>query len=191
MRIIYIFFLLLFSFGFISCTNNKGNKEIQHPKIVHLQDSYYYRYFLFKNFQDNENCIKYLFDFIGKENGDKWVLTNEEGITFEDGSAILDTSYQRFSIDNTGNKFYGAKINYLKSTKIAFKKETEKDTIKLLADFDSLNVNIVQNFLNYAKENEVKKTHEKYTYELYNKNKIRKVRLTYHEYGEWFEIEVL
>ncbi|WP_295811462.1 hypothetical protein [uncultured Apibacter sp.] len=189
------YFLLLTSYFLLlmSCKNNHAidNREInKKSEIIHLQDTYYYKYYLFENFQENEQDIKYLIDFLKKTTGDKWVLTNINGVEFEDNYAILDVAHQRFSINNNLNKFYYIKVNFLESTPIHFTtKETENQT-DLTADFETLTVNTVQNFLDYAEKDEAKKDIETYTYILYNKSSQEKMKLIYHEYGNWFEVEV-
>jgi hypothetical protein len=83
------------------------------------------------------------------------------------------------------------KVNFLKNLPIHFKTEEKKQEKELFADFETLMVNTVQNFLDYAEKDEAKKEQETYTYILDNKNKIEKIKLVYHEYGKWFEVEVL
>jgi hypothetical protein len=63
---------------------------------------------------------------------------------------------------------------------------------KLKAGFDSLNVNIVQNFLDFAFDEDYKarKESENYIYELYNKSNKLKIRQVYHNFGKWFEVEI-
>lgn len=92
---------------------------------------------------------------------------------------------------NTGIrvKFKPSKVDF----QIEESKNEEKIPIKKLsADFDSLNVNIVQNFLDYAfdKDYKARKESENYIYELYNKNNKLKIRQVYHNFGKWFEIKI-
>lgn len=196
-RIICILFLI-FNIGVTSCSYNNSyqecKKEINNvlsPEIVHLKDTYYYKYFLFKTFIDNESSIRYLFNYIKSTYGDKWILTNDNGVTFEDGSAILNTNYQRFSIDNIRDKFYYIKVNFLKNTPISFIIKKENNQTFLSSDFETLTVNTVQNFLDYAEKDESKKETENYIYILYNKDNQEKMKLKYHDKGAWFEVEIL
>ena len=64
---------------------------------------------------------------------------------------------------------------------------------KLSTDFDSLNVNIVQNFLDYSfnEDYKARKQFENCIYELYNKKDSLKIRQVYHNFGKWFEIDIL
>ncbi|MDR1811921.1 MAG: hypothetical protein LBQ87_03770, partial [Candidatus Fibromonas sp.] len=64
-----------------------------------------------------------------------------------------------------------------------------KTTFK--GDFDELNIDVLQSFINDIYEEELDKEKLMHTYELYNKNGIKKVVIDYHEKGKWFEIEVL
>jgi hypothetical protein len=40
---------------------------------------------VFDNFQDNETCIKYFFDFANKHKGTLWILTDKDIFYFDDG----------------------------------------------------------------------------------------------------------
>lgn len=205
-KFIYAFFIsfsLLFTL-LISCTPPK--KPLGKPNIYHLRDTYLGHYYVFDNFQDNENCIKYLFNFAKDKKGYLIIMTHKNMYKFYEGAADpIDTAAHKFAFaredeqgDDNNTRNFMLSINYLEETKLHFKIEEgiNKDKIpvkKLSTDFDSLNVNIVQNFLDYSFDEDYKarKQSEKYIYELYNKKDTLKIRQVYHNYGEWFEIDIL
>jgi hypothetical protein len=59
---------------------------------------------------------------------------------------------------------------------------------ELTAEFDSLNLNVVCNILDFAYSDKAKSNRDDYTYELYNRDSVKKLALKYHERGTWFEI---
>jgi hypothetical protein len=189
----YFYFLFLF-LGFISCLNKDKNKNTieVNPKIIHIQNTYYYDYYLFDSFQDNENNIKIIFNFIKKTSNSCIILIDKNDVYFDDGVPFHNKKiYQRFSFFRESFKNKGITVNFLENKPIHFKIEEKKQQKELFADFETLMVNTVQNFLDYAEKDEAKKEQETYTYILDNKNKIEKIKLVYHEYGKWFEVEIL
>ena len=199
-RINYYLIILLFSVSFTFCTDNKSNQEnkknnnkVFSPEIIHLKNTYYSKFYFFKNFQENETNIKFLFDFINKNNGHLDIVSDESSIRFEDGYSVDDFNSIRFAFARDGETLHNTyiRVNFLNSEKINFQEKHEKGKAKLFANFNILNLNILQNFLDYAKENELKKSQETYNYELYNKDKIKKAVLYYHNFGKWFEIDIL
>jgi hypothetical protein len=209
-KFIYAFFIsfsLLFTL-LISCTPPK--KPLGKPNIYLLKSSNYYgKFYVFDNFQDNENCIKYLFNFAGKHQGRLTIMSHKDMFKFDGGVPFIeDTVSHQFvfsrerekdeeqSDNNTRN--FRISVNYLEETKLHFKIEEgiNKDKIpvkKLSTDFDSLNVNIVQNFLDYStfEDYKTRKQFENCIYELYNKKDTLKIRQVYHNFGKWFEIDIL
>ena len=121
-------------------------------------------------------------------------MTDKNGAEFEaDGLNNIDITKQHFSFNRMGqslkNKYI--KVNFLKNIPINFNVE-EIDNKKILtADFETLTVNTVQNFLDYAEKDEAKKETSTYTYILYNKHNQEKMQLKYHDKGQWFEVEIL
>ena len=199
--IIISFFLLLAVL--VNCYPPK--KSPGKPHIYHLRDNYLAHFYVFDNFQDNENCIKYLFNFAKKNKGYLIIMTHKDMYEFDDNIAFIqDTVSQIFAFsrednqnddNNTRNFHIRTKSN---PTQINFKivqgRNNEKIPLKKLsANFDSLNVNIIQNFLDYSFDEDyiVRKQSEKYIYELYNKKDSLKIRQVYHNFGKWFEIDIL
>lgn len=176
------------------------------PHIYHLRDNYLGHYYVFDNFQDNENCIKYLFNFAEKKKGYLIIMTHKDMYEFDDNIAFIkDTVSHKFIFnreygmgDDNNTRNFRISVNYLKKNKLYFEIEEgrnkDKNFVKKLsADFDSLNVNIVQNFLNYStfEDYKTRKRFENCIYELYNKKDSLKIRQVYHNFGKWFEIDIL
>ena len=199
--IIISFFLLLAVL--VNCYPPK--KSLGKPHIYHLRDNYLGHYYVFDNFQDNENCIKYLFNFAKKNKGYLIIMTHKDMYEFDDNIAFIqdtvslifafsrereldgnDTNNRNFHIRTKSNP---TQINF----KIVQGRNNEKIPLKKIsADFDSLNVNIVQNFLDYSYHDyDTQKQFEDYIYELYNKKDSLKIRQVYHNFGKWFEIDIL
>lgn len=88
-------YFLLFSF-IISCSP-PVSKSIGKPNIYHLRDNYLAHFYVYDNFQDNESCIKYLFDFAEKHEGYLIIMTNKDTYEFDDNIAfVVDTISQQF-----------------------------------------------------------------------------------------------
>ncbi|WP_303849369.1 hypothetical protein [Apibacter mensalis] len=200
--IIISFFLLLAVL--VNCYPPK--KSLGKPHIYHLRDNYLAHFYVFDNFQDNENCIKYLFNFAKKNKGYLIIMTHKDMYEFDDNIAFIqDTVSHKFIFnreygmgDDDNTRDFRISVNYLEETKLHFKIEEgrnkDKNFVKKLsADFDSLNVNIVQNFLNYStfEDYKTRKRFENCIYELYNKKDSLKIRQIYHNFGKWFEIDIL
>lgn len=194
------YFLLLTSYFLllINCKNNNHVTENKiefdkSPKIEFLTQNYYAKFYVINNYKDNEDCIKYIFDFAENNSNRLQILTDKNIFKFEDGTAFLeDNAKQRFSFSRNGDNFRNKyiKVNFLENIPVHFTiKETGNQT-DLTADFETLTVNAVQNFLDYAEKDEAKKENETYTYILLNKNNKEKMKLIYHDYGEWFEVEI-
>jgi len=66
------------------------------------------------------------------------------------------------------------------------------DGKKLKGNFDKINTNIVQNFLDYSdeKDYETRSQHDSYIYELYNKSDNPILKQIYYAYGKYFTIEM-
>lgn len=195
---IYILLILLFSISFTCCNDHKSNNaksKKDYPSINYLYSPDYAKYYLFNNFQNNEKCIKYLFDFIKNHPGKIEVLTDKDTFEFDDNVlSKIDTTKQRFTFsrrlnDNLENTYI--RVNFLKAEKIIFQKHKENNQTFLSSDFETLTVNTVQNFLDYAEKDDSKKETENYTYILYNKDNQEKMKLKYHDKGAWFEVEIL
>ena len=186
-KIKYVFLFTSFFLFLIGCYN-------QPPKFEFLKNSDYADFYVFNNFKNNEFCINYLFDFSREKRGLMWILTDKNGAEF-DGNIFnsLDTNKERFYFDKkkVGNIYISAKVNFLKNTPINFNVEETDNKKILISDFETLTLNTVQNFLDYAEKDKTKKITEEYTYVLYNKNNQEKMKLKYHDKGAWFEVEIL
>ncbi|TWP26113.1 hypothetical protein ETU09_10440 [Apibacter muscae] len=191
---LFIPFGLCFLF-LLNCSNNSTNfsDNKQSPKIEFLKESDYADFYIFNNYKDNEECIKYIFEFAKEKNDLLWILTDKNGAEF-DGKffSSLDTSKQRFYFNKKekGNSYKSIKVNFLKEIPLSFSVEEKENQKQLKAAFSTLTVNTVQNFLDYAEKDQAKKQTETYTYLLLNKNNQQKMKLNYHEYGDWFEVEI-
>ncbi|TWP26111.1 hypothetical protein ETU09_10430 [Apibacter muscae] len=191
---LFILFSLCFLF-LLNCSNNNTNfsNNKQSPKIYHLQDTYNSKFYVLNNYKDNEECIKYIFNFIKKEKGWIIILTNKYDVHFDDGIPFYEEKIkQRFSFFRAreSQKEKGIKVNFLKKIPLSFSVEEKENQKQLKAAFNTLTVNTVQNFLDYAEKDQAKKQTETYTYLLINKNNQQKMKLNYHEYGDWFEVEI-
>ena len=181
----FLFFIsLLF---FLECSNKP-------PYIYYLESTHFARFYVINNYKDNENCLKYIFNFSTKERGWFYILTDKNGAEFEaNGLNNIDITKQHFSFNRIGqslkNKYI--KVNFLKNTPISFIIKKENNQTFLSSDFETLTVNTVQNFLDYAEKDDSKKETENYTYILYNKDNQEKMKLKYHDKGAWFEVEIL
>ena len=199
--IIISFFLLLVVL--VNCYPPK--KSLGKPHIYHLRDNYLGHFYVFDNFQDNENCVKYLFNFAKKNKGYLIIMTHKDMYEFDDNIAFIqDTVSLIFAFsrereldgNDTNNRNFRIRTKS-DPIQINFKnvqgRNNEKIPLKKIsADFDSLNVNIVQNFLDYSYHDyDTQKQFEDYIYELYNKKDSLKIRQVYHNYGKWFEIDIL
>ena len=193
-RIINYLIVLLISIGTIYCADNKSNQQNVSPKIESFQDTYNTKFYYIKNFKDEEICIKYIFDFTKKEKGWIVILTNKDDVFFDDGipyykdrvSQIFSFFRHRESLENKG-----ITVNFLENKSISFIIKKENNQTFLSSDFETLTVNTVQNFLDYAEKDESKKETENYIYILYNKDNQEKMKLKYHDKGAWFEVEIL
>lgn len=197
----YFYIILACFLLFINCKNNHTidvkNERNTTPKIEFLKESNDSdRFYVIDNFEDNEKNIKYLFHFAENIKGWIWILTDKNGVEFE-GNIFnsLDTRLQRFSFFREKESFKNKsiKVNFLENTPVQFTTKKTDNQTYLTTDFETLTVNTVQNFLDYiyVKEDDAKKEKETYSYILSNKNNQEKMKLIYHEYGEWFEVEVL
>ena len=204
-KFIYIIIISFFLLLAVLVNCYPPNKPKGKPNIYHLRDTYLGHYYVFDNFQDNENCIKYLFNFAEKNKGYLIIMTHKDMYEFDDNIAFIqDTVSHKFIFnreygmgDDDNTRDFRISVNYLEETKLHFKIEEgrnkDKNFVKKLsADFDSLNVNIVQNFLDYSYHDyDTQKQFEDYIYELYNKKDSLKIRQVYHNFGKWFEIDIL
>ncbi|TWP26112.1 hypothetical protein ETU09_10435 [Apibacter muscae] len=191
---LFILFCLCFLF-LLNCSNNSTNfsDNKQSPKIEFLKESDYADFYVLNNFKDNEEFIKYIFEFAKEKNDLLWILTDKNGAEF-DGKffSSLDTSKQRLSFFRKNNslKNYSIRVNFLEEIPLSFSVEEKENQKQLKAAFNTLTVNTVQNFLDYAEKDQAKKQSPTYTYLLLNKNNQQKMKLNYHEYGDWFEVEI-
>jgi lipopolysaccharide export LptBFGC system permease protein LptF len=198
------FYIIIFILLLLSCSGNqekKKNNKVQNPHIEHIFEHIDWaetHYFLFSNFEENEDYIKYLFEFAKTKEG--WrisIITDKKTFKFDDGALVyVDATKQRFAFirpnrESPNNCFDFVKVNYLKSETVPFRKKQTDEQNSLYADFDSLNLNVIQNMLDFAEADSAKFHTDDYTYELYNKDNIKKVVIIYHDKGKWFEIEVL
>lgn len=211
-KIKFLFHLSTFILLLISCSNHP-------PKIDFLNEDYFAKYFVIENFNDNEQCIKYIFSFAEKQFGYFEILTDKNIYDFEDGVEFLrKKNKNRFFFHKDKNKYYSIIINILKKrVPIQFQNEQGKEvkpyeppvikvsatdyeeeaskinskTLSLYYNFETLNLNILQNLLDFAEQDKEKKEIDTYIYELYNKDKEKKIVITYHDKGEWFEVEII
>ncbi len=157
----YIFFITLFVF--LSCSYNKDkNVKVENPCIKYLYSPDYADYYLYGNFEDKEDYIKYLFAFVKSKKGYTIeVITDRKTFRFEDSALMyIDTTKQRFTFDllsneSQKNRFEFIRVNFLKSENISFKEKKGQEQNALYADFDSLNLNIVQNMLDFARTDSI------------------------------------
>ena len=163
-------------------------------------------YYVYPRFKDNHLFIKYLFDFTNKHSKEKIkIVTKENDLRFEDiGYGIVfshreSNKNHRFLFvrqdSNSVNNRYIV-VNYLKEKDINFQvsSKVSEGSIqgkKLKTNFEDINLNIVQNMLDFARSDSAKFDTDNYTYELYNKDNIKKIVIEYHEKGNWFKIEIL
>lgn len=211
-KIKFLFHLSTFILLLISCSN--------HPhKIDFLNEDYFAKFYIINNFKDNEQCIKYIFSFAEKQFGYFEILTDKNIYDFEDGVEFLrKKNKDRFFFHKDKNKNYSIIINIIKKRiPIQFQNEQGKEvkpyeppeikvsatdyeeeaskinskTLSLYYNFETLSLNILQNLLDFAEQDKEKKEIDTYIYELYNKDKEKKVVITYHDKGEWFEVEII
>ena len=186
MKLIKIAFLFIITLHLFSCST-------QDKKIYHLQDTYDARFYIFDGYRDDYESIKYIFDFSERNLGYFFVLTNKKEVYFEDGVYWFKKRYQKFIFEKkrVGNYYKSVRLNFLENTPIHFSIKVINYQTYITADFKTLTVNTVQNFLDYAEKDESKKETENYTYILYNKDNQEKMKLKYHDKGAWFEVEIL
>jgi len=96
---------------------------------------------------------------------------------------------------DTNNEFIV--VNYLKNKNVQFQVKTALfengiDGKKLKADFVDINVNIIQNFLQYShrEDSDARRNSQIYIYELYNKSDNPILKQIYYAYGKYFTIEM-
>jgi hypothetical protein len=166
------------------------------PHIYHLQNDYDGTpYYVYSNFRNDYRFIKYLFEFTHKHPGSLIIIGNENQVRFDDGIAFPDesrtTPYFFFARPDSCNLNYtGIRVSFdIGETNFFIEKNVQRK--KLYADFDSLNLNIVQDMLDFAEADSAKSDTDNYLYELYNRDNLKKVVIEYHEKGKWFEIEIL
>ena len=171
------------------------------PIIYHLQDVYHCSYYVYPNFQDNPHFIKYLFDFANKHSGTFVIVGNKNDVSFEDNVDFINNSsknspYFYFSRPDSSALYYdririsfiSKNLSFLKMRNIAEKRDEKLQ--KLEAEFETINSNIIQHFLDYTETDTIKSRQKDYTYELYNKYNKLKVQIDYHESGKEFAIGV-
>lgn len=212
-KIKFLFHLSTFILLLISCSNHP-------PKIDFLNEDYFAKFYIINNFKDNEESIKYLINFSRKQLGRLVIVTDKNTYRFEDGfNSLEDNSKQQFLFFRMGENLKNTSItiNYLKKIPIKLQNEQGKEvkpyeppvikvsasdyeeeaskinskTLSLYYNFETLSLNIFQNLLDFAEQDKVKKEIDTYIYELYNKDKEKKVVITYHDKGEWFEVEII
>jgi hypothetical protein len=190
-KLVYVFLLL----SFICCKANLKREQDKIMSIDFLDKVYFAEFYLLNNFIDNELCIKNLFDFANNKDGCLIFVTHKKGVLFDDGAFFLNDEYQNFFFENQ-DSLKSNNYNFIRlrgKTPYLLSFSIIEDTIKkkLSTDFDTLNLNIVQNMLDFAEADTSKFDTDNYTYELYNKDNIKKVVIKYHENGKWFEVEIL
>ena len=182
---IYFIFCLLF---FLDCSNKP-------PKIYHLQDTNNKNCYVYDGFKDDEKHIKYLFNFVKQREGYFVIVTNKNAVKFEDEDAFFNyNNSDVFSIRNVKYKYEFISLRpVIRLKETFFSKEVmlKSYTTQFTSEYTNININVLQNFINLCYDQEVIQKHKSYTYELYNKNKVKKVVINYHNYGEWFEIDIL
>ncbi|TWP26117.1 hypothetical protein ETU09_10460 [Apibacter muscae] len=149
---------------------------------------------------NNEHSIHEIFKVADSSSINVSILKDKEGIISEgDNSTNLDIDYSKSLVFNISKqsklkykwiKILDKKNNFLKEIPLSFSVEEKENQKQLKASFNTLTVNTVQNFLDYAEKDQAKKQTETYTYLLLNKNNQQKMKLNYHEYGDWFEVEI-
>jgi hypothetical protein len=212
MRVLKLLYYLVFIIILLCCNTKKSNAE----GLIYYNKSYYDCYFfIYPDLKDQEENIKKIFLVADTSSIGLSVIKNKKAIiTTGSDSSNIDINYSKsigLNIEKKDKRYYwitlfnkneiipisfqnsqGRKIKPGTADRAyTYPKNTEHRTLKLHNNFNTLNLNLLQNFLDYAEEDSGKSYYQTYTYELYNKDSIRKVKLTYHEWGEWFEIEVL
>ena len=197
-----IFSIILFILLLLFCSNDEENNVIEavgSPLIFHIRtiefvDGTYEKIYGIKNFVETDSCFRFLFDSVEElEEISIVIVTNAGSIHFDDTSMRFSHdktevfSFRRF---NSGFKFVSLRPE-IRLKKAFFEKRIFPTKTTFKGDFDELNIDVLQSFINDIYEEELDKEKLTHTYELYNKNGIKKVVIDYHEKGKWFEIEVL
>ena len=157
---------------------------------------------MYPNFKDNHRFIKYLFDFANEHPETIDILTNKYDVYFEDGVPFINESTKKHhgfffarkdDSPNINNQIIH--VNYLKEKDVKFQIETVQfengiEGKKLKADFKEVNVNIIQQFLDYTrdKDYEFRREFHSCIYELYDQSDRLIIRQIYTR--KYFTIEM-
>ncbi|MDR1812949.1 MAG: hypothetical protein LBQ87_08995 [Candidatus Fibromonas sp.] len=175
--IFFILLLILFFIGFYNEKKTTGSPLIFHIKTIEFVDGTYKKNYGIKNFVETDSCFRFLFDSVKEmEETHIYIASNDD-----------DFIFWRF---NSGFDFVSLRPEIILK-KAFFEKRIFPAKTTFKGDFDELNIDVLQSFIRDTSKEELDKEKLAHTYELYNKNGIKKVVIDYHEKGKWFEIEVL
>ena len=208
---IFIYFLFgILYVVYVICAAIREEAE-REPYIYPLENiysskwGYHYNadFFVYTNFKDKHLYIKYLFDFVGEHEGSLYILTRERDVRFDRTAYFINYeskhhffTFSRHDSISLFNEFI--RVNRRsKSVEIAFQiEETLHDGNitgkKLKADFKEVNVNIIQQFLDYSIDHDhtARTSFYNYIYELYDQSDNLILRQVYTDYGKYFTIEM-
>ncbi|MCX8677533.1 MULTISPECIES: hypothetical protein [unclassified Apibacter] len=194
MKIFQIIFIIIV-LSLINCNTKKTTE------ITYYSKSFYDTYFfIFQDFKNNENSLKKIFKVADSCSIDLSILKDINAIKIVGtDSTNIDIDYFKsivFNFSKQQKKYNWIKIfdnnkTFFEKKSILFTVKKENKQTHLTADFIYLSINTLQNFLDYAEKDEIKKETEDYTYILFNKDKQEKMKLIYHDKGAWFEVEIL
>ncbi|NDV70005.1 hypothetical protein [Dysgonomonas sp. 25] len=190
--------LIAIAFAIRNTLYNRSNKE---PHIYHLQDVYNCTYYVYPEFRDEYSYIKYLFDFSNEHPGTLVIVGNENDVSFEDGIDYINESNRKnpyffFSRPDSSALCYERIRVSFPQKKIDFRIITDSvnniERKKIKADFENINVNILQNFFDYSSDIDYKsrKSNNYYIYELYNHSDILFFKQMYTDYGKYFTVKI-
>lgn len=180
--------------------HRRSNKE---PYIYHLRETDDGPYYVYPNFINEHKFIKYLFDFANENLGTMNILTRRNDVYFERKLVYwnepMDKHHHFFFArqDSCDTNYEFIVVNYLKNKNIQFQVKTTLfengiEGKKLKADFNDINVNIIQNFLQYSRreDGDARRGSQIYIYALYDKSDNLILKQTYNNYGKYFTIEM-
>jgi hypothetical protein len=185
------------------------NKEISYNKGV--KDSAYYTtsYYSWKCFKNNKIYLQQLktkIDLLRKSYD--WSYCNKNIIN---GSFIFYKYSDDVKVEDGSVQYKGSRVNqfvYISFDKIAFNHiivypfdEIERvpiiwfsiisdSLIKVCLQYNDLNRNALQYFLDYIEKSKLMKQKETVTFELYNKKRIKDFSIRYINYGKEFDFIV-
>lgn len=176
-------------------------RENREPHIYHLQDVYNCTYYVYPEFRDEYSYIKYLFDFANEHPGTLVIVENENDVSFEDGIDYINESDRKSSYfffsrpDSSALRYECVRVSFPQEN-IDFHIITDSvnniERKKIKADFENININILQNFFDYSSDIDYKsrKSSNYYIYELYDHSNVLVIKQIYTDYGKYFTIKI-